>query len=1576
MHTVLQRMVALVKKERGSRRLQRQHSLPDVKRGLSWRSQRLERLEERTLLSIGPALEPFLEVNPNVDRSPFAPVQIQESMAPEQWSHEFTTPEQRRMDSAPSSYDLRDVSGTDYVTPVKDQGSLGSCWTFATYGSLESTILKDGGLARDFSENDLSNNHGFDNAPNDGGNIYMSEAHLSRWDGPVDQLDDPYYDYDDSPSPGGSPQYYVGNSVHLDTAAEMKDALMAYGAMYTSMRWESAYFNSSNNTYYYSGAEDPNHGVTVVGWDDNMVTDAPTDGAWLIKNSQWGTTSGDGGYFWLSYADTKGGKYGHVYHDPVDAGTYSQVYYHDEFGNVNTLSSPYAFNAFTANASEDLTAVQFWTNADEASYDVRIYDTFSGGSLSSLLGSMTGSFTYAGMHTVDLPSPVSLTNGDDFYVYLHITAGGTYPQAIDYAYPGYSSSSTASAGESYYSFNGTSWTDLTGWDSTANFCIKALTRSSAGEISVKGNDVNIVDGDTTPRDSEYAAADFTDFGHAGISGQTVDHTFTIFNNGGGTLTLTGGSPVSISGAHSGDYSVTQPSTTTLASGASTTFQVRFDPSAVGTRTATVNIASNDADEGTFSFDIQGKGHTYPTIFVDGFESGSVNNWTTGGSGTTPYVEFDAFLENDMLPHSGSYVAYLGDLDNGTYATSTMDYVVDLSGYTAAELDFSWATYSLVSGKYIRLDIYDGSWHNNVNSWAYIGTSWQDRTLDLSSYNLVSGFTIRFQSYMNSREYSDAAYVDDVVLTGYSGDTAEPTVVSVERDDPNPTNAASVDYTVTFSEDVSGLDASDFSLTTTGGLSGASVTAVTPASGFNTVYTVTVSTGTGDGTIRLDVDDDTVTDRAGNLLDTAYSAGQVYTIDKTAPVTLIDFPVQDAFYNQATWTDWITGTASDTGGAAVAAVQLSLQQGSGNYWDGDSFDSSSEYFWTANGTTDWSTAFTDSNFPADGTYTVHARATDTAGNVENSPTATFTFDTAEPTVVSVERDDPDPTNAASVDYTVTFSEDVTGLDASDFSLTTTGGLSGASVTAVTPASGFNTVYTVTVSTGTGDGTIRLDVDDDTVTDRAGNLLDTAYSAGQVYTIDKTAPVTHITFPVQDAFYNQATWTDWITGTASDTGGAAVAAVQLSLQQGSGNYWDGDSFDSSSEYFWTANGTTDWSTAFTDSNFPADGTYTVHARASDTAGNLENSPTATFTFDTAEPTVVSVERDDPDPTNAASVDYTVTFSEDVTGLDTDDFTLTTGGLSGASVTAVTPASGFNTVYTVTVSTGTGDGTIRLDVNDDDTVTDRAANLLDTAYSAGQVYTIDKTAPVTHITFPVQDAFYNQATWTDWITGTASDTGGAAVAAVQLSLQQGSGNYWDGDSFDSSSEYFWTANGTTDWSTAFTDSNFPADGTYTVHARASDTAGNLENSPTATFTFDTAEPTVVSVERDDPDPTNAASVDYTVTFSEDVTGVDTDDFTLTTGGLSGASVTAVTPASGFNTVYTVTVSTGIGDGTIRLDVNDDDTVTDRAANLLDTPYSAGQVYRVDHPPGRQRRRHGHRPGGQPARHALLRRASLHHR
>ena len=72
------------------------------------------------------------------------------------------------------------------------------------------------------------------------------------------------------------------------------------------------------------------------------------------------------------------------------------------------------------------------------------------------------------------------------------------------------------------------------------------------------------------------------------------------------------------------------------------------------------------------------------------------------------------------------------------------------------------------------------------------------------------------------------------------------------------------------------------------------------------------------------------------------------------------------------------------------------------------------------------------------------------------------------------------------------------------------------------------------------------------------------------------------------------------------------------------------------------------------------------------------------------------------------YTVTFNKSVTaGLDTSDFLLrTTGTVTGQSVLSV---SGSGTSYTVTVDPGTGWGTLELDVLDDDTIHDAAANKL---------------------------------------------------------------------------------------------------------------------------------------------------------------------------------------------------------------------------------------------------------------------------
>ena len=111
---------------------------------------------------------------------------------------------------------------------------------------------------------------------------------------------------------------------------------------------------------------------------------------------------------------------------------------------------------------------------------------------------------------------------------------------------------------------------------------------------------------------------------------------------------------------------------------------------------------------------------------------------------------------------------------------------------------------------------------------------------------------------------------------------------------------------------------------------------------------------------------------------------------------------------------------------------------------------------------------------------------------------------------------------------------------------------------------------------------------------------------------------------------------------------------------------------------------------------------------------------------------------------------------------------------------------------------------------------------------------------------------------------------------------------------------------------------------------------------FELDNFPPTVSSIILASANPTSAFSVKFTVTFSEPVTGVDAADFSLTTTGISDATVSGV---SGSGNARTVTVNTGTGDGTIRLDIPVGATIADPAGNsLINLPFTDGQTYIVN--------------------------------
>ncbi|MCD6365511.1 MAG: VCBS repeat-containing protein, partial [Planctomycetes bacterium] len=153
------------------------------------------------------------------------------------------------------------------------------------------------------------------------------------------------------------------------------------------------------------------------------------------------------------------------------------------------------------------------------------------------------------------------------------------------------------------------------------------------EMTVLGSGLTIVDGDTTPR-----LADHTVFGIAGLDGAITTRTFTILNTGTEVLDLTGSTHIEIVGPQAGDFTVVaQPAATVGAGGESATFQIVFDPSALGLRTATVSVLNNDSDENPYDFVIQGTGVKAGDTDGDGDVDASdlatfTLNWAPTGSG--------------------------------------------------------------------------------------------------------------------------------------------------------------------------------------------------------------------------------------------------------------------------------------------------------------------------------------------------------------------------------------------------------------------------------------------------------------------------------------------------------------------------------------------------------------------------------------------------------------------------------------------------------------------------------------------------------------------------------------------------------------------------------------------------------------------------------------------------------------------------------------------------------------------------------------------------------------------------------
>jgi hypothetical protein len=584
---------------------------------------------------------------------------------------------------------------------------------------------------------------------------------------------------------------------------------------------------------------------------------------------------------------------------------------------------------------------------------------------------------------------------------------------------------------------------------------------------------------------------------------------------------------------------------------------------------------------------------------------------------------------------------------------------------------------------------------------------------------------------------------------YNGDTVVGSVVKVNvpkatiaRSTAQLTAADVVNYTVTFSETVTGVDAADFELAP-GSISDAAI--VSDITGTGKTYTVSVATGTAlTGTVGLRLRDNdsiisTVSTARGNIvvplggtgINNGNTSGAAYQIDRTPPGVLsinrLDAQNPTAagsvsyrvVFNRGvsgvTIDDFQPAAVGITGAAVTGITPISADTYNVTVSTG-----------TGNGTLGLNLVDDDS---IQNSLGVKLGGTG-AGNGNFTAGQTYTIDKTPPLVSGIAAATSNPTNADSVDFTVSFTQAVSGVDTSDFVLSTTGGVSNAQIAGVTAISPLT--YRITVNTGSGDGGLGLNlIDNDSIRNElevplgdTGN--DNGNFTGQVYTLIKSAPIVSSIAPINPsptaaAIVNYAvTFTQDVQGV--DPRSFVLQGIpdaQILGVSGSGKSYTVSVNTGSSSGNLQLN-LTDTDLIRNSIDIPLGG---VGAGNGNFAGGA-------YAVNKTPPRVASITRLETNPLNAPTVNFAVIFNDAVSRVDATDFSLATTGVTGASIASVTRVN--DSFYTVAVNTGNGDGTIGLNLIDNDSIINTLGVPLGASGAgngnfAGEVYTIDRTAPV---------------------------------------------------------------------------------------------------------------------------------------------------------------------------------------------------------------------------------------------------------
>ncbi|MDH1632841.1 Ig-like domain-containing protein [Pseudomonas mosselii] len=853
-----------------------------------------------------------------------------------------------------------------------------------------------------------------------------------------------------------------------------------------------------------------------------------------------------------------------------------------------------------------------------------------------------------------------------------------------------------------------------------------------------------------------------------------------------------------------------------------------------------------------------------------------------GSGTTNSANYTV----STLQPTATVVVSNPALRVGDTSLVTFTFSEAVSGFTNADLTVANGTLSAVSSS-------DGgiTWTatftptNNITDSTNLITLDNSGVVGASSGNAGSGTT-------NSNNYAI--------------DTQRPTATIVVADSNLAIGQTSL-VTITFSEAVSGFTNADLTI------ANGTLSAVSSSDGGVTwTATLTPAAGITDTSNLITLDNTGVTDIAGNA-GTGSTDSNNYAVDSQRPTATIVIADPNLTAGETTT---VTFTFSE---AVTGFTNADLSVANGTL----SAVSSSD------GGITWTATFTPSNGVRDLSNVITLNNTgvsDLAGNagVGTTSSANYTVDTVVPTATVVVADTALRVGETSL-VTITFSEAVSGFTLADLSVAN-GTLSGLS----SSDGGITWTATLTPTSNVEDTSNLITLDNTGVVGASSGNAGIGSTDSNNYTIDTRVPtVTSVGGPAGVSynagdtlvFVVNASEAVQVAGSprlALDIGGHTVFA---DLVAGAGT--------TTLVFQYTVQPGDNDSDGVTVTGLTANG-----ATLTDAAGNAMNltlngvADTHQVLVDTQAPTALGIVTLDPSPSNAQSVRFTVTFSEQVSGVDLADFTLVASGSAFGTLSGLQALGGG--VYVITVSGVSGTGTLGLNLNGSATgITDVAGNAL-VGGLTGAVYGIDRDAPtVGSVSVPV-GVLYNtgdvltfvvntsEAVVVDGLPRLALDVGGRTVYAdfvagsgtptlvFQYQVQVG-----DNDA-DGIQVLGLSANG----------------------ASLHDSAGNalmpaLGNvGDTHGVVVDGTPPTVASIVVN-PSPT-PGSQSFTVTFSENVSGVDLGDFELVSNGNASGTLQSLVRLDG--RTWQVNVGGVAGAGSLALALKGGGTgITDAAGNAL---------------------------------------------